>query len=75
MTDHLEDLKSLKRFAENERGKAQSKIYELRNKIKDIEIEISHYEGERDLADYLISKIEAKIKGFEADNEVVEGIE
>ncbi len=53
-----EELKSLKYVAENEKGKAQSKIYELRNKIAEIEKEISHYEGEKEMAEYIISKID-----------------
>jgi len=56
-----EELKSLKHITENEMGKAQSKIYELRNKITEIEKEIRHYEGEKEMAEHILGKIIEKI--------------
>lgn len=65
MPESIDTLTNLKRFAENEKGNAQGRIYELRRQITEIEKEICHFEGERDLADYMISKVEEEIKGLE----------
>ena len=55
-----EELKSLKYFAENEKGKAQSKIYELRSRITELEKEIRYYEGKKELAECILGEIQEK---------------
>ena len=58
-----EELKSLNHFVENENGKAQSKIYELRGRITALEKEIRYYEGKKEMTECILGEIQEKGEG------------
>lgn len=62
-------LRNLAKKAQNEKDKAQGKIYECRKQITEIRKEEAHWEGERDLADYFLSLIQQEMNRPEAKPE------
>lgn len=70
----LEKLNKLKEKATNEREKAKGRIFDLRRKITDIEKEICFHEGEKDVADYILSYIDQFIKELETQESLQESL-
>lgn len=61
-------LRNLAKKAQNEKDKAQGKIHECREQITKIRKEEAHWEGERDLADYLLSYIKQELDKLDKCN-------
>ncbi|MDD4378028.1 MAG: hypothetical protein PHH48_07825 [Eubacteriales bacterium] len=58
-----EELKALYDVMQRNKDNAQNSIRRCRDRIIEIEKEMSYYEGQRDEADLILSDIEKLIKG------------